>query len=115
MAQYAAELLSHNDTDLMLRVFEKYGASSNPANFNIYKAILDKVGYRYFWGLPLSKSEWFHFQIVAQSFSTPSEEFCRLSPVRDLFLSVYEQLVKENSESRHVSVKFTLQNPYIHA
>ncbi|RCN37320.1 tetratricopeptide repeat protein [Ancylostoma caninum] len=42
VAQYAAELLAHNDTDLMLKVFEKYGASSNPANFNIYKAILDK-------------------------------------------------------------------------
>ncbi|EPB77379.1 tetratricopeptide repeat protein [Ancylostoma ceylanicum] len=89
VAQYAAELLAHNDTDLMLKVFEKYGASSNPANFNIYKAILDKI--------------------VAQSFSTPSEEFSRLSPVRDLFLSVYEQLVKENSESRHIFER------YVHA
>ncbi|VDK54398.1 unnamed protein product, partial [Cylicostephanus goldi] len=78
VAQYAAVLLEHNDIDLMLRVFEKYGASSNPANFNLYKLILDKT--------------------VAQSFSTPSDEFNALSPIRDLFLSVYEQLVKENSE-----------------
>ncbi|KHJ99603.1 hypothetical protein OESDEN_00374 [Oesophagostomum dentatum] len=75
--------------DLMLRVFEKYGASSNPANFNIYKAILDRT--------------------VEQSFSTPSEEFSRLSPIRDLFLSVYEQLVKENSESRFIFER------YVHA
>ncbi|VDO86663.1 unnamed protein product [Haemonchus placei] len=89
VAQYAAELLSQNHIDLMLNVFEKYGASSNPANFNLYKAIVDKI--------------------VSQSFSSPSEEYSRLSPVRNLFLSVYELLVKENSESRHIFER------YVHA
>nr|CDJ87483.1 intraflagellar transport protein 172 homolog [Haemonchus contortus] len=89
VAQYAAELLSQNHIDLMLNVFEKYGASSNPANFNLYKAIVDKV--------------------VSQSFSSPSEEYARLSPVRNLFLSVYELLEKENSESRHIFER------YVHA
>ncbi|PIO75435.1 hypothetical protein TELCIR_02508 [Teladorsagia circumcincta] len=89
VAQYAAELLAQNHIDLMLKVFEKYGASSNPANFNLYKAILDKI--------------------VAQSFSIPSEEYAQLSPVRNLFLSVYELLVRENSESRYIFER------YVHA
>ncbi|KAK5981847.1 Intraflagellar transport protein osm-1 [Trichostrongylus colubriformis] len=89
VAQYAAELLAQNHIDLMLKVFEKYGASSNPANFNLYKAILDKI--------------------VAQSFSIPSEEYAQLSHVRNLFFSVYELLVKENSESRHIFER------YVHA
>ncbi|ETN84945.1 tetratricopeptide repeat protein, partial [Necator americanus] len=89
VAQYAAELLSQNDIELIVRVFAKYGASSNPANFNIYKAVVDKT--------------------VAQSFATPSDEVAQLSPVRDLFLSVYEQLVKENSESRYIFER------YVHA
>ncbi|WKY15558.1 hypothetical protein Q1695_000775 [Nippostrongylus brasiliensis] len=89
VAQYAAELLAHDHIDLILSVFEKYGASSNTANFNLYKAVLDKI--------------------VAQSFSTPSDEYTRLSPVRNLFFNVYEQLVKENSESRHIFER------YVHA
>ncbi|VDM52610.1 unnamed protein product [Angiostrongylus costaricensis] len=82
VAQYAAELHAQNNVDLMLKVFEKYGASSNPANFNIYKAIVDKI--------------------VAQSFHNPAEEYAQLSPVRNLFLSVCEQLKKENSESKEI-------------
>ncbi|VDM75536.1 unnamed protein product [Strongylus vulgaris] len=50
VAQYAAELLTHNEIDLMLRT-------------------------------------------VGQSFSTPSEEFNALSPIRDLFLSIFERYV----------------------
>ncbi|KAK6046896.1 hypothetical protein COOONC_15599 [Cooperia oncophora] len=89
VAQYAAELLTQNHIDLMLKVFEKYGASSNPSNFNLYKAILDKI--------------------VAQSFSIPAEEYAQLSPVRNLFLSVYEMLARENSESRYIFER------YVHA
>ncbi|KAJ1353159.1 Intraflagellar transport protein osm-1 [Parelaphostrongylus tenuis] len=89
VAQYAAELHVQNNVDHMLKVFEKYGASSNPANFNIYKAIIDKI--------------------AAQSFDNPAEEYAQLSPARNLFLSVYEQLVKESSESRHIFER------YVHA
>ncbi|CAJ0597758.1 unnamed protein product [Cylicocyclus nassatus] len=86
VAQYAAILLEHNELDHLLKIFEKYGTSSNPANFNLYKHIFKKT--------------------VSRSSSTSTGEFDALSPVRDLFLSVYEQLVKEESENQFIFERY---------
>ncbi|KAE9551982.1 hypothetical protein FO519_004806 [Halicephalobus sp. NKZ332] len=43
VAAYAAELISQERILEAVRVFEKYGASANPANFNIYKQLIDQI------------------------------------------------------------------------
>ena len=46
VAQYAAELFNRGDKSRVLRVFEKYGASANPANFSMYNTRLIDVGHQ---------------------------------------------------------------------
>lgn len=44
VAMYASELMNNGERYLdAVKVFEQYGASANPQNFNIYKRLIDNV------------------------------------------------------------------------
>ncbi|CAL2048973.1 unnamed protein product [Caenorhabditis brenneri] len=43
VAQYAALLVHRNDLNKVLSVLERYGASGNPANFSIYKHLMEET------------------------------------------------------------------------
>lgn len=43
VAMYASELMNGERYLDSVKVFEQYGASANPQNFNIYKRLIDNV------------------------------------------------------------------------
>lgn len=45
VALYATELMNGERFLDAVRVFEQYGASANPQNFNIYKRLIDNVNF----------------------------------------------------------------------
>ncbi|CAI5455003.1 unnamed protein product [Caenorhabditis angaria] len=74
VAQYAALLVHRNELSKVLTILEKYGASGNPANFSIYKLLVEEV---------LDK---------------PTIVYDEISRVRNIHLEVYKSLRSENSE-----------------
>ncbi|CAI4221536.1 unnamed protein product [Auanema sp. JU1783] len=77
VAMYAAELIQQDDIPKLLKVFERYGASSNSSSFNLYKMLFSRAV-----NLPPNSEM----------------EFAELIAIRDLFLNLIETMRKEKSE-----------------
>ncbi|EFP04115.1 CRE-OSM-1 protein [Caenorhabditis remanei] len=74
LAQYAAILLHRSDFSKVLSVLERYGASGNPANFSIYKHLMEET-------------------MAKQRF-----EYSEVARLRNVHLDAFIALKKENSE-----------------
>lgn len=74
VAQYAAILVHRNDLSRVLAVLERYGASANPANFSIYKLLME------------------------ETLAKPRFDYTEIARVRNVHLDVYNALQKESSE-----------------
>ncbi|CAI2357816.1 unnamed protein product [Caenorhabditis sp. 36 PRJEB53466] len=73
VAQYAAILVHRHDYTRVIATLERFGASANPANFSIYKMLLEEV---------LSK---------------PRFEYSEIARIRNVHLDVFIALKKESS------------------
>uniref|UniRef100_A0A1I7TZF2 WD_REPEATS_REGION domain-containing protein n=1 Tax=Caenorhabditis tropicalis TaxID=1561998 RepID=A0A1I7TZF2_9PELO len=73
VAQYAALLVHRNDLARVLTILERYGASGNPANFSIYKHLME------------------------ETLAKPKFEYSEVARVRNVYLDALNALKNEGS------------------
>lgn len=89
MAQYSMELISENRNMDAVHIFEKYGASANLVNFNIYKQLIDQI------------------------LNVPETIFDDLTALRNMIHSLNENILKSETQIDHQIVDIFTKYEYI--
>ena len=89
VAAYAAELISQERIAEAVRIFEKYGASANPANFNIYKQLIDQI------------------------LNSPDSDYDNIAALRNMVHSLNENIMKSESQIDNQIVDIFSKYEYI--
>uniref|UniRef100_A0A914PIN1 Uncharacterized protein n=1 Tax=Panagrolaimus davidi TaxID=227884 RepID=A0A914PIN1_9BILA len=89
VAAYVLELITQERTFDAVKIFEKYGASSNLANFNIYKQLIDQI------------------------LNSPTSDYEILAALRNMINSLNENILKSEEEIDPKIVEIFIRYEYI--